>query len=170
MLDNQCSSENLKDEERKTVEYQLPNSNSPPTTPTAHPIAGLKAMSVSFILHTNILQLYFLNHLHIFIQRKINFRMEPWDHGTLKKKKISLVISYWRQGKRLRGHLRHFWGECVSWQNSCSPSPWGGGTGEEGRQRFKVKLNPLFVGDLARWQFLNWLSRRAGSILTRRSF
>lgn len=88
MLGNQCSSENLKDEERKTVEHQLPNSNSPPTTPTAHPIAGLKAMSVSFILHTNILQLYFLNHLHIFIQRKINFRMEPWDHGTFKKKSL----------------------------------------------------------------------------------
>lgn len=41
--------------------------------------------------------------------------------------------------------------------------------GEEGRQS-KVKLNPLFVGDLTRWQFLNWLSRRAGSILTRRPF
>lgn len=24
----------------------------------------------------------FLNHLHICIQRKINFRMEPWDHGS----------------------------------------------------------------------------------------
>lgn len=88
MLGNQCSSENLKDKERKTVEHQLPNSNSPPTTPAAHPVAGLKAMSVSFILHTNILHLYFLNHLHIFIQRKINFRMEPWDHGSFKKKSL----------------------------------------------------------------------------------
>ena len=88
MLGNRCSTENLKDKERKTVEHQLPNSNSLPSTPNAHPKAGLKAMSVSFIRHTNILQLYFLNHLHIFIQRKINFRMEPWEHGSLKTKSL----------------------------------------------------------------------------------
>lgn len=110
-MGNQCTNENLKDKSRKTVEHQPPNSNSPPTIPTAHPVAGLKAMSVPFIPHTNILQFYFLNHLHIFIQRKINFRMETWDHGSFKK---NLTINYLRQGKRLHGHFSHFWAWCIS--------------------------------------------------------
>lgn len=82
MLGNQCSSENLKDKEKNCGDTNFQKQLAPLPPPAAHPVAGLKAMSVSFILHTNILHLYFLNHLHIFIQEN-KFQDAQNQPGTM---------------------------------------------------------------------------------------